>query len=95
MDNLTDIACNKLSALYDRAEPKDFVDLYFLDKEFLPFDQILTKAKKKYIGFDNYWLAQSLQRSQEIEKLPRMLKEFSLQALKEFFTQFSKKLIEP
>lgn len=30
VDNLTDIACNKLSALFDRAEPKDFVDIYFL-----------------------------------------------------------------
>ncbi|MCS7222925.1 MAG: hypothetical protein N0A15_16795, partial [Anaerolineae bacterium] len=24
------IACNKLSALFDRAEPKDFVDVYFV-----------------------------------------------------------------
>ena len=50
------------------------------------------------VGLDvihNYLPQVSLQRAQEIEKLPRRLKEFFLQALKEFFTQFSKKLIEP
>ena len=36
IDNPTDIACNKLSALFDRAEPKDFVDVYFVAREMIP-----------------------------------------------------------
>ncbi|MFQ6002810.1 MAG: nucleotidyl transferase AbiEii/AbiGii toxin family protein [Candidatus Zixiibacteriota bacterium] len=30
VDNVTDISSNKLSALYDRGDPKDFVDIYFI-----------------------------------------------------------------
>lgn len=95
IDNLTDIACNKLSALFDRAEAKDFVDLYFLDHEFQPFEKILDQAKTKHVGLDNYWLAQALLRIQVIEKLPRMLKEVSLSQLKVFFLEKAKNLIEP
>jgi len=95
VDNLTDISCNKLSALFDRAEPKDFVDLYFLDREFRPFNQILEKARIKHVGLDDYWLAQALQRVQTVEKLPRMLKEVNLDELKSFFLEWARKLIEP
>jgi len=36
VDSLVGIACGKMSALYDRAEPKDFVDVYFIAKEIIP-----------------------------------------------------------
>lgn len=94
VDNLTDIACNKLSALFDRAESKDFVDLYFLHQEFLPFSEILSKAKQKHVGLDDYWLAQALRRIEEIKFLPRLLKPVSLDTLKVFFSEQAKKLIE-
>lgn len=94
VDNLTDISCNKLSALYDRAESKDFVDLYFLSREFLPFDQILAKAKHKHIGLEDYWLAQALQRVETLSKLPRMLKPVTLEDLKKFFLPLAKSLIQ-
>jgi len=29
-DNSLDISCNKLSALFDRSEAKDFVDIFFI-----------------------------------------------------------------
>ena len=80
VDPLTDIACNKLSALYDRAEPKDFVDVYFLDREFLPFDQVFAKTKEKHAGLDDYWMAQALHRVELVQKLPRMLKDIDLGA---------------
>ncbi|HAW49620.1 TPA: hypothetical protein DCX16_01515 [bacterium] len=84
-DNCLDIACNKLSALFDRAEAKDFVDIYFLDKEFLPFIEILEEAKKKHIGLDEYWLAISFQKIDEIVKLPVMVKHLELEELKKFY----------
>lgn len=93
IDNLTDIACNKLSALFDRAEAKDFVDLYFLDRDFLPFKKILEKARIKHVGLDDYWLAQALFRIEEVEKLPRMLKEVQLEELKRFFLGLAKETI--
>ena len=94
VDNLTDIACNKLSALFDRAEAKDFVDLYFLDREFLPFREILEKTRTKHVGLDDYWLAQALFRVAEVEKLPRMLKEVPLEELKRFFLGLAKEMIQ-
>jgi predicted nucleotidyltransferase component of viral defense system len=93
VDNLTDISCNKLSALFDRAEAKDFVDLYFLDKEFLPFEQILAIAKKKHVGLDDYWLAQALKQVEGIHKLPRMIKPLDLEDFKKGFLAKIQKLI--
>lgn len=53
IDNLVDIACNKFSALFDRHEMKDFVDIYFIDKEAMKFNQIYTQAKNKHVGMDD------------------------------------------
>lgn len=93
IDNLTDIACNKLSALYDRADAKDFIDVYFLDREFLPFEEILAKTRKKHAGLDDYWMAQALHRVEFVQKLPRMLKNVDFAALKNFFNEKAKHLL--
>ena len=47
VDNVTDIACNKLSALFDRSEPKDFVDVYFICHEVMPFSELFPQAGQK------------------------------------------------
>jgi predicted nucleotidyltransferase component of viral defense system len=94
IDNVTDIACNKLSALFDRAEPKDFIDVYFLCQELFSFEQLLTLAKQKHIGLDDYWLAIALRRVEGVELLPRMIKPVSIDQLKEFFLNKAKDLME-
>jgi predicted nucleotidyltransferase component of viral defense system len=94
VDNLTDIACNKLSALFDRAEPKDFVDVYFLCQETFSFKQLTQLAKQKHVGLDDYWLAVALRRVERVEFLPRMIKPLSLDELKAFFLGQAKALME-
>ena len=94
IENLIDIACNKLSALFDRAEPKDFVDIYFICQEVLPFEELVTKTKQKHLGLDDYWLAVAMQRVEQVEILPRMIKTISLDDLKRFFLDQAKKLME-
>ncbi|MBI1880879.1 MAG: nucleotidyl transferase AbiEii/AbiGii toxin family protein [Chloroflexi bacterium] len=94
VDNLTDIACNKLSALFDRAEPKDFVDVYFLCQEEFSFEQLTKLAKQKHVGLDDYWLAVALRRVENVEFLPRMIKPLSLEELKAFFLGRAKILME-
>jgi len=86
VDNKLDIACNKFSALFDRHDTKDFVDIYFLchEKEFT-FGKIYRNAKKKHIGLDDYWLAVSLRFVEEIDKLPKMLKPLGIEDLKNFY----------
>ncbi|RLD05015.1 MAG: hypothetical protein DRI32_04735 [Chloroflexi bacterium] len=93
IENFEDIACNKLSALFDRAEPKDFVDVYFICQEKMSFSELVEKTKKKHLGLDDYWLAIALQQAAEIEILPRMIKEISLDDLKKFFAEEAKKIM--
>ncbi len=63
VDNLTDIASNKLLALFGRAALRDFIDIYFLIKKgFFTFEALIEKAKLKDPGFDLYWLAVAFER---------------------------------
>jgi predicted nucleotidyltransferase component of viral defense system len=94
IDNLTDIACNKLSALFDRAEPKDFVDIYFLCQEAFSFRDLVERARQKHVGIDDYWLAVALRRVESVEFLPRMIKLVSLEQLRNFFLKEAKVLME-
>jgi len=87
IDNLLDIACNKLSALFDRHEAKDFVDVYFLCQEFMSFDDLFANTQKKHVGLDEYWLARALENIALVEKLPRMLKPLDLPTLRQFFNE--------
>jgi len=94
VDNVLDISCNKLSALYDRSDPKDFVDIYFIDREILPFEKLIQEAKRKHGGLDNYWLAISLAKIEDFNILPKMLKPVSLDELKTFFKEKAKWLMK-
>ena len=85
IDNSLDVACNKFSALFDRAETKDFVDIFWIDKTLFTFDEIYENAKKKHVGLDDYWLAISLQKVNLVEELPRMVVSLTIEELKEFF----------
>jgi predicted nucleotidyltransferase component of viral defense system len=94
VDNPTDIACNKLSALFDRAEPKDFVDVYFVVQELLPFDRLISLARQKHVGMDDYWLAMALAQVERVRILPRMVKPLSLDELHVFFLARAKELMD-
>jgi hypothetical protein len=94
IDNPTDIACNKLSALFDRAEPKDFVDVYLVVQELMPFDRLLDLARKKHVGLDDYWLAVALAQVEQVHVLPRMVKSVSIAALKSYFLARAKELMD-
>ena len=94
VDNPTDIACNKLSALFDRAEPKDFVDVFFVAQEILPFDRLVALARRKHVGMDDYWLAMALAQVEQVEVLPRMVKPLAVNELKVFFMARAKELMD-
>ncbi len=94
VDSPTDIACNKLAALFDRAEPKDFVDVYFVTREIMPLEQLVALTRQKHLGIDDYWLAVALARVEQVELLPRMIKPVSLPELKAFFLERTKELTD-
>ena len=87
VDSLIDISCNKFLALFERHEMKDFVDIYFLDKEVIKFEELYQKAKKKHLGLDDYWLAQALRYINEISILPKMIKPVTIDEMRSFFNQ--------
>ncbi len=94
-DNSLDISCNKLSALFDRSEAKDFVDIFFINKELFPFAELLEHAKQKHVGLDEYWLAVAMNKVEEPGLLPRMVKPIAKEELKKFFHSSARKLMKP
>lgn len=94
IENITDLSCNKLSALFDRFAAKDFVDIYFIDKEIIKLDKLIQLTKKKHIGFDEYWLARAMYRAKDIEFLPKMIKAVEIDELKDFFLKKANGLME-
>lgn len=100
VDGLIDIATNKLLALFGRADPKDFIDIYFLVKEKeLLLQELIEKAKKKDPGLDEYFLSIAFEQVKkipdEIEKLPvTMLKPANMTELKKFFIDNAIQLVD-
>jgi predicted nucleotidyltransferase component of viral defense system len=94
VDNPLDIACNKFSALFDRAATKDFVDIYLINRVLFSFDDIYENAKKKHVGLDDYWLAISLQKVNLVAELPRMVVSLTIEELKGFFNDKVKKIMQ-
>jgi len=92
-DNALDVSCNKLSALFDRSATKNFIDVFFIDRELFPFSELLKNAKQKHVGLDDYWLAISLLKVEEFGPLPRMIKSINIDELKAFFLTQAKTLM--
>ena len=59
----------------------------------MPLETFLKEAKKKHVGLDNYWLAVSFAKAEEIVKLPRMVKPLILEKMKLFYKEKAKWLI--
>lgn len=51
ISSLADIACTKLQTIGIRGSKKDFIDLYWLLKQF-SLEELFTKVKQKYAGID-------------------------------------------
>jgi hypothetical protein len=94
VESLLEIACNKLSELFDRAEPKDFVDVYFICQEVLPFEELAAAARQKHAGMDDYWLAVALQQVERIEHLPEMIRPLDLAEMQRFFLEIARQLLD-
>lgn len=94
VDGVIDIAANKLSALFGRAEPKDFVDVYFICREVMSRERLLELTRQKHLGIDDYWLAVALKRAERVALLPRMIKPLSLPKMKEYFLEWARELAE-
>ena len=52
VESLSDLRANKLTCILSRSEPRDLVDLYFLDRAGHPPERDLELALKKDAGID-------------------------------------------
>lgn len=99
VDNLTDIASNKLLALFGRAALRDFVDVYcIVKKEIFSPEDLAEKAGKKDPGFDLYWLGVAFERVHTFQEnspdLLMLLEPIRFQDLLDFFDQWRQRIAE-
>lgn len=91
VDSLVDIGVNKLHALLERREPKDFVDLYFILRHHYLLRDLLKLMRSKFdVGLRKMDVGAALLRVEEIRRLPRLLKPVSRKELISFFTEAAK-----
>lgn len=92
VDSLMDIAINKLLTVEQRAEVKDFVDLYFLLEDFSIWD-LLEGVKVKFkLKIDPFILGSDLLKVESFDYLPEMIKPLTLEGLKLFFQEKAKQM---
>lgn len=87
VDSLTDIAVNKLMTINQRTTVKDFVDLYFLLKEFSLWDLIEGVRVKFRREIDPFLLSADFLKVEDFEYLPKMIKPLTIEKLQDFFRQ--------
>lgn len=92
VDSFRDIAANKLMAMLDRFDPKDFVDLYFILKEKNLGDVRKDTEKKFGIKIGGLLLGSEIAKVRRITALPKMLKPLGAEELKSFFSELAKSL---
>ena len=90
VDNLKDIASNKLLALFGRATLRDFIDVYFLiQRKHFSKQELMEAAGCKDPGFDLYWLGVSFERihafNAEAPDMLLLIESVKLSELQTFF----------
>lgn len=92
VDSLRDVSSNKLMAMLDRFDPKDFVDLYYILQN-RDIQDLKSDAEKKFGNvIEDIFLGGELAKVMRIEALPRMTKDLEVADLKSFFENVSKTL---
>ena len=92
VDSKLDIAVNKVVAVSQRTDVKDFVDLYFLLKEYSIYTLHDLSNMKFRRDYDLMLLASDLIKVKRFDYMPNMLVPSSLEELKAFYLDLSKNL---
>ena len=85
----------KLSAICGRATKRDYIDLFFISKQY-SFEQLIEFFKQKFgkLGNNLYFILKSLSyfEDAEADELPQMLAPISWDEVKKFFVSESMRL---
>jgi len=95
IDALENIAANKLVALFGRATPRDFVDLYFiLNETRLALYDLVDMAKEKDTGLHEFYLAGWIhQEAPKLQTLPTMVKPLDIETLRQFGEDLARQIV--
>lgn len=96
VEGFLDIVVNKLCAVADRIDVKDYVDLYFaLKEENLLLEELFGLAEKKceVSGINHILRSRLMDVPEGIEKLP-LLKDVKKKEMEEFFYNEIKRILE-
>jgi hypothetical protein len=91
IESLTDLRANKLTCILSRSEPRDLVDLYFLDQAGFPPERDLEIALRKDAGIDPGVLAWLLAQF-PTRPLPKMLEPLTSSQLEKFRDALAERL---
>jgi Nucleotidyl transferase AbiEii toxin, Type IV TA system len=91
VQSLADLRANKITCLLSRSEPRDLVDLYFLERQGFRVEDDLKGALQKDAGVDPGILAYLL-REFPVEPLPMMLEPLTVLQLRAFRDELSERL---
>lgn len=95
VDDPKNMAVNKVTTIYGRLEPKDYVDLYFL-KPYLQYDimELLRLGKMKDGGLEPFQWAKIIADVETFSVLPKMVKPLTLKQLKSFFFKLRDEILD-
>ncbi len=98
INNYKDLTTDKLLAFFQRAEPRDAIDLFFILKS-EDFRSLTQQAVQKDPGFDLYWMTVALARviefPDDIRRWPvEMILEIKVEDLKKMFSELSTKIMD-
>lgn len=91
IESLEDIFIDKLMCLYDRNDPKDFVDLYYMihDMEIDIASWLQWVQKKFWVWISHTSFAIACHKANSIRQLPIMKKPLTLIELQNFFNRLA------
>lgn len=95
VDSIEDIATNKLLTISQRTASKDYVDLYFILKNYTLWDLRRGVEHKFRMDIESLYLASLLKQVDTLETMPIMKKNLSLDTLKKLFRQQAVLLATP
>jgi len=87
VDSLRDIATNKMQAITQRHEVKDYVDFYYLLKHFTFWDLRTATAEKFHTDVEPFYFSSDLLAVDDFTFLPKMYTDLTLETLKTFFRE--------
>lgn len=95
IDSIHNIAVNKVCAILGRLDAKDYVDLFFIQREY-QFDifELLQLGQQKDAGLDLFVWASLIAEVSQFAILPRMIRPISLEDLVSFYLKLRDDILD-